>query len=654
MPEPISCPNCGGIHEPGGCPGPREIPQEEIPKEERRVLSPEEKEKKNQEKIFQRITEAGPDWESREKAILANLDKRVGCTVDLKHTVDKIILKETHEEVTNKLNAYFESIRSRFPREILKKVKKGHALRQKGNELFAKIDKIRIEKRTVDDKDFEQWNKVVGEYTDLSREPDVQFLLEVEDIIKTLIKKNKYIKKTGDNEGRFKNDAVAVFRKKEIKSKDAKTVAIEAFDVIFELDPEKIKKAYDHKVNGFYLSGTPFIFVDSSMKLQKKEVTMTHEKIHNILETVRPFYHLQIRTLLKKRLNCIKLFTEKDLSVLADKAKEILFTKTHASDIVDEHREEIIAAIEGRRQKVGKQYIQSEEDLDTLLVEFLKNLRIRDQSFSTAGVRITEMIDFLNETSKSFPDEQVRAFCRGMEREIEKQFQKVAAAVQRYNALGEKLGKDAVERIHALYSILPPSQYRHIEKYLEYKYGTGVMVDAKRECYIEYYIHSFDFSYLKIKTLAENWERVKNKLTPEDKKRLSDVSPYNPAFIAEDLDDIGQLRDYHLCLDKLGSFLGGNLEVLNEFNEFKDFVAIQFFFSFLERDLAEDFKNIPDLYAQLTSKEKGQFKATLEDYIRDFLEEDLFKRDNRLYAPEELRKMSLWENLTKIRFDKKN
>ncbi|MST03974.1 MAG: hypothetical protein EXS49_00165 [Candidatus Pacebacteria bacterium] len=433
-------------------------------------MSIENPELKPEQLVVKKTLEYGDDWESRKDAIIEKLDKKAEIIAEFKKLTDSISLETPHEEVRLKLRDYLKNIKTSFSEEM------GFML-DKYNLLYLKFKEISYELESSDtDLSNERIleNEIVcGEMIDIEKNDDVYFLIELERIIEDLIVKNKFIKENQDKEGFFLEDIKT--RKEEGEMLTGEEFSRGPFDIVFLTDDEiAINKRY---CGGYHIGNTPYSVVKNNENIKRRDITIEHEKIHNLLDGVfsmstSNINHIKNRIERYKRL--VNLNAPKNI---IDNEKGLIMG-TSFKEIIDDSHNEIMATVKNTYSEYFDMWTQEALSMaifnnSSRNAKFSTNLDFNfenaSNNLSTAGKDAGRFVEFLENEIKGEKDDDLLDFYKKLLKDFKDVFVNIYKNIILNMKYAKRLENDDYLKTYSLFAILKPYQYRHIATYIESK-----------------------------------------------------------------------------------------------------------------------------------------------------------------------------------------
>ncbi len=423
-------------------------------------------------------------WEKKRNEILESLERRVNLTEKLKERLDSITLDWANEKVERELLLFFENSLSSFSEETIERfsaleelIKKKEELEKELNDIGEIVEVYRRELTEEEYRKMELSEKIRIEkletedaIEELCRDLDISFLLKLKRTIESLIEKNRYIediRREEDPSREAIEDLLSSKHRRREIGREIKEVSFSAFDIVFDVERE------DDRILGEYFKETPFIIIYNRDENDSPEKTIEHERIHNFLDI-----SLRKKSREETRLeNWIKYYEylkerETNLDSL-EREKRFIMQMIDSLSLVDDQQEEIIAGMRrAKDEDFGVSVARKElvkEDSDDTLAE--RKFEETTGAFSTAGKTLRRICLYLKEKEEKEEDDKMKDFFSELRKNIEETFIRTVGEIKRLNEIALSLGEEAQKKLDILFLMLKPTQYRHIETYLNYLYG---------------------------------------------------------------------------------------------------------------------------------------------------------------------------------------
>lgn len=557
--------------------------------------------------------------DTKELTKFQKLEKRVNILLDLKEVIDNLGQEIEFNKTATQLNQFLSQVESNFPPTVLESYQRVAALQERLDILAGKslteldferddlLDFIEEEKKQIDQIN-EDLNKLLQDY-------DVDFLIRLNTLIKTLIKKNEYVCQISRGELSLQDELT---KQKIYPPASDKP----EFDLTAIIDIEKnpleislvLKKEYWQAVPlckysfGIYLPGTPFILIKEQDNEESINSSKEHERIHNLIDTAIPYNRpakvLDDRITLYKRL--IEL---KSPDIILENQKELILSLCEADNILDNLQNEFIAALTAKKYLFFKEKEQKNRDKIFKALGFLQEKKF-NISTSTAGDEIREVSNILTEKNlANITDKQFRNYLINQGQEIRKRFHSIfhatialLKAAEKIDEVNQIKDQKTYERVSILTYLLKPSQYLiGITRYLELKHS--------REKILNYItlgkvLTDGQLTFQTLNTLL----KFSDILNEQDKNLLARYfCNFNISFIPKEIQSLENLRHYQKLVKQCGLALRINTEYLE--NQIEGYKAV-FFLSFIETEIKNK-QAVIDFYQKLPHSEQDIFREEL-------------------------------------------
>lgn len=316
------------------------------------------------------------------------------------------------------------------------------------------------------------------EFISLRFNDEVQFIFEVDEMLTDLERKSDLLRSLNSTE---KLVAYAAQKMDErIDSADVAQVRRTPLDVVMEIRPDLYGRLQpDYEVagipvtsNGFHHPGLPITFVRDNLNSQVTNSTIRHERMHNFLEGSRTMLD---RTGQHSQESLGRMLTWIGESTKGGNPKvTTAFVRKMKTGrpILDDLQNEFLAEL-GNREVQGLGTVLMEKPNQQPTERFFNHVL----NHATAGTQAFRALDRVLNFGDASSDPLVRLQARDFAKNIEGGFNRMMDEANRTLFIGKGIDgenpkADADRRVHALLHILPPTKYRHIERYLRHRYGT--------------------------------------------------------------------------------------------------------------------------------------------------------------------------------------
>jgi len=606
-----------------------------------------------------------------EEVILEKLEKKVGIIAEITEIVNNTKLEENPEKVKEKFLHFQERVFAQYPKTypLFKEYKslsqEEEKKRNRYLELERKLSTTKLSEAEI--KEYEKLEKekekIETQLKQLTQKGGVNFdfLISIYYGINSLLDSFKFVQEIKNDRNLIIQKLKEAFRFKfETKEEEEKMkehiqdiIINNPFAINIILDKDYFEHLVGKKtIEGVHCQGSPFSLIKAMPNSKFISETIKHETNHAILKNFIPLRYSPARRLkliLEHPTKFEKLKTPKWLIEDTKKQRYNFLKKIPVQEIIDGLHLEILADINIISQHLLEPLEPSESDYPVLLK--LAGLDLEEKlnkklGFSTCQNEFNRIREILMKFHlKKDEEPEIREYCQKLKGEIEKSFLETIQEMRRALFISKHLNNEL--EIHSLLILLPPSKYRHIKRYLQFRFGKELL---------ERYNSLYDFysnpDKISFKTL-QNIELLKEELTEEEVKvlklRIEEIDDSNFAEFTNDSDlnslSLKSLREYFSKFESLNSKLGFKKDFLNRFQKK---IYWNYFNIFLINNLRDNFKKLPSLFRNLNEEERKTFLETFEDYCQTFMEEDLTDIYKQKINLAFIQKLPLWEVLQKL------
>jgi hypothetical protein len=436
------------------------------------------------EDVFPRAVESGPDWESREQDLYEQLDGQLQIARELDGIIESTRMDTPPDEVENVLFNFLEKVRLKFP-EGARDIKERSALVEELDSLAGETQKIAVETMSSALRDsrlvqegrvqitrrlLKEVQSIFNEVERISARPHVRLLTALETIIPRLVGKNRLLRRMREDPERLREFAgTFTMSGKPLDEKRVANVHYSPFGVLFILG----KDYYDEEISGNslgkHMRNSPVMFAMVEQDDYSLEDIARHESIHNILDGVAEA-GFGGRTKLSTLQRALALYSlsksvegVSKTEEFAEIRKEIL--NYGDKDALNDLHEEVVTHSE-IAERAGRDELESDEG-----VRERRRFEASSSRFATAGYIARKAHGLFQDVVEGDFDEEVKAHYRKLEADFPRTWLKFSKYIDDSVARARSIGSQAHRDVHLLMVLLRPSQYRHIPKYLEWKYG---------------------------------------------------------------------------------------------------------------------------------------------------------------------------------------
>lgn len=488
--------------------------------------------------------------EVKRQDLLSKIDKRLSIGMDLKEQIGSFTLDDSPEKVKKGLTGWFSQVLSDFPPQVQVKYQEYHRFENR----IKKLHKKGSEEAFMAAFDLEE-----SAIELLTENPDVQFLANINNAVLDLTSKNKFINGIKDDRNAMKAKITYA------DWSHVQDIIVHPFSINLMVNEDyMLKMAREPNIYGMHLTGTPISLIRTNRAKGQIDSTLRHEEIHNFLDGVMlgdpRLQHSSIDRNIKRTKESVKRYLKLNQlgapSAILEGELNLLAKGLDPIGNLDSLHEEILAAAESAVKVDFKSKTAAEITLlsSVLGIDYVPvgpTLEEATYSLKTAGIRALRWAKFLDGEIKQQNDPFVVSKLSKAGEEFERLFMRSINNARDAFLIAKILGEDAEETVHGLLYLLSPSQFHHIRKYLEYKYGRDKISKVKED---SAFIENLDFSKA---SLEKTTSLIKDNLGLL--QLLSKKETYMGDSIFEEARDIGsveEFREYKVVVEKFVSSTG--------------------------------------------------------------------------------------------------
>lgn len=546
------------------------------------------------------------NWPEKRVELLARLDLQASTVLDFNSALQEIPQDSTPDEISEKVFTIEKDVRSKFTVfEIVDSMKVLVGLRELDREVVGGKKKEAAKRISLRQ-----------EISELQTNPNVKFLVDIQSIGRSLRRKAVKVAQMKDEYMTDKDKFFDSFLPDGAAADSVSEVTFLPFEVRFFM--KKIDVSGEPKLGGFHVPEPPMSFIEEG---SFSEDSARHESLHNILDGSLELEHRR------------NIFTLVDLVRIVHKddppdvvIKEVLELIKSPYLELDNVRNEFMAQFDEAFKNGFFTGIKKDPFAYDSEKEFREGIL---SSLSTAGHDITEVkksfLRFADNINDAEAQEKIRNYVTAIDGAVLKTLHFLNDSFEIAKRLEDE---SAVDYLRAACFVLKPSQYRHLESYLEYKYGETKIMDIKKSMNIARELNPSleSLEYVEV-ALARNEildldkEIIKSKLLDfesifydnEDKK-----------FAFHSMSD---LRKFVTKYKKIASEVGIEQNELEEETEnlmFSSLLGTFRSFSFDGND------KLMDLYSDLEESEKEPFYKAFKEWISNDIGQVLADSDREI------------------------
>lgn len=258
------------------------------------------------------------------------------------------------------------------------------------------------------------------------------------------------------------------------------------FSVTFifaEADYAVVAKRYGYHPrfnDGIHLGNSEFNFIKAKRDKSEQDEAIRHENIHNLLDATK--YEIR-QSNPASTIHELTSWIKQDYKVngeeaALDRAREY-FGGSRIRDLIDGIHEELLAELENIES--GQAWLT--EHVDSVMSTHIdSDMDIRN--FATVGEYVYTTLRVIREYKNTAPPAFATVFER-LENIFTQRVQRIVTDLRSAIYTASRLGPEAFGEIHILAAVLKPTQYHHMKKYLEHKYGKDKVALASSDLFKE-------------------------------------------------------------------------------------------------------------------------------------------------------------------------
>lgn len=581
-----------------------------------------------------RSTESQSPWKAKEVQILEGIDKKVGIITAFRSELDACTLQDPQDRVQQRLQGFLSGVIQQFPPDVIDGYQKYQALDARIK--TATRDSISLGSDWEDDEERER----------LLQNPDVRFLATMRQLTDDLVRKNQQVHDFIAKPDTLK-PILSELGERGFALDRAKDIRYQPFSITFIVDRPDLPSSADYA--GLHFSGTPFnIALDRGVATER---TVRHEEIHNRIDGAKALESIDPRKIVKGKFDRL----EKTSPIMA-RILKIDLMKLRPAELVNHLQNEMLAHVQtaetDRFQTNYADIVQAaglDEGTFKMMFDGTNDLNRYAGIFSTAGRRMLELLQFLDQQAKTAKDPDIRESSRSLRKKVGDMFTGSVMSIETGLSIGARISEDAHLATHMLLYVLKPSQYHHINRFLRYKYGNAA-VEAAIESKALGDLLSFYPEELKV--FVAQAEKQKGKISPVDKEKIEErIRSFNVWDYGDLAIDLNTRKQYQTLLERAGEALG--IDVSNSIPRILKGLSEARLFDQIREDLGDNFDHLPNIYQALNAEDREIFADMLSVYMASDILDDLKSPEGRKLTTEELRTTRQWDVVRQLGLEEK-
>lgn len=571
--------------------------------------------------------------ESRRTALLESLERRVDGVRELRQTIDSFGPDADPREIKRGFVTIVNGVAERLPAEKLQMIHEASEITRvlnlvSGNESGAGTGPSAERSPKMSEREKEALEGAGKRLQEIVSDPDLVFLNSFTGLTRDLLKKNDAVRALGGDRKKAVEFAVSAMEQP-IDAARVRDVRIGAFDVGLVIEPGHYDDVFgeagdeaDVRSEGRHRKGTPVYVVRETESRENMEQTTRHERTHIILEGAGEIRRFPIDRYISSELAVAEAGGDVKAAFFGFPAK------ARNDLIIDSQHNELLAGLEEAEN--GDFGLSEPGDLHPYDV------------FSTASAKWFKTIAVLmSAEGRAELGGDIRGKCAATRSDVHNSVFRLARVISADVSVAKRLGPDALEDVHALFAVLPPSKYPDIRLFLEHRYGKEKVREFWRLHEKERNARLID----SIHGIREKLERDPAAIPPQQIKiavmsrlrhclvsrtGISDLPDF--VRLAADMDRINELSGDERALD------GTISSVWSIFADRK-----------FRESIVDGFRGIPELYDGLPEGQKEPFRKAAERYFKTVFLSDLV--DKGIATPEthpNIEELPQWKVIKKI------
>lgn len=387
--------------------------------------------------------------EEQREAIYEQLNWRVESVLALKDSIDRV---ESAEEVGEVLSTARASIHRDLPPGVEAGAQRYHALR-------ASMDQPNLT------------GSEIIEYLNFEPSDDVRFVVELDNIVTDLERKSEVVRRlhTPEDAARY----AFVRTRQPVGASDIIGMRQTPYDVSLILRRSAFDRL-DEGSTGLHARGVPVEFIREDADPVRLDQTIEHERMHNFIEGSQTLLGRSSHELAQHSKELQRYVKEGPESEELRAYRTEYFGGIRSGRLVIEAlHNEFLAELCSREARGFGSTVNNLPGTEREAKRFLHHVA----EHATAGAQVYFTHRGLREDARGAKgDPRARERANVLSSSLRRNFVQMMDTANRVLYIGKELdrrgsGVDADRRVHALLYLLPPTKYRHIERYLRHRYG---------------------------------------------------------------------------------------------------------------------------------------------------------------------------------------
>jgi hypothetical protein len=580
--------------------------------------------------------------ENSREALFNGLERKVDILRAFKGSIESMSPDDSSDAIGRSLDNFLVSSTSQFPEETQKKFLRYIELLNDSSTPPESIDIL---------------DSIEAEMIQLSSDPDVYFLINLEGMVEDLKIKNFQVNAIKDDPDAIKKYAEYV----NDKSPDwdlLRDTIITPFSISLVMDSGEMTRIADSdETAGFHISETPINFI-RQMRHDNIRKILRHENIHNLVDNVD---HLTVTNSYKLESQIADRAIQLDKAIeqgmpgdIVDKQRRLLIEHLSPAYMLNSLHNEMLAHVMNVEENSFQtsKYLEIKDSPDTHTPD-VEDPKFYNSTlmYSTAGKLMREAMELLEFLVHEHDGEEIGEICKSALESNKRGWLNLTQDIRQTLSIATRLGEDASTDAHLLFYILTPTQFQYTQRFLEYKYGKDEVKFAEESML---FTDNFQFDIDSFDQIVDSLPQIHDSLTPMDRAicinkfdRLIEGSLTCKDY---DISDIDSARKYCQIAERLRGSMSG--EVVDKI---KSNIISSYCYDSVKNNVLINHDKLDDLYKQLCvtleeldEDEREEYSEAFQSYLDTELRLDLSNILDKNIGYEKLDEFPIWDVLMKF------
>lgn len=407
---------------------------------------------------------------------LDRLNYKVEAVLDFGWTIERLDPHAGPEETHRALGDIRATVEQIFPPTTLVRYQRLKAVRQREREL--NISNMRLQEGGDLDASMAaiaaqraELRQLEDEELTLFEDEDLQFLMNVDGVLDDLGSKNNIVDALRGDPARTIDELNAYLREDKLNLDDIVELQYTPFEITAVLKSsayDRVCGKDDQDSLGIHFSRSPYSIVRAGPDIEK---TIHHESVHNLIDQasgIGQYSTSRLEDLVERH------------AATNDAAERFEIEQRVAQHrprvLVNQMHNELLAELGHWEQHPWNKNRSKILFLDP---NRPKSFEFHANNYSTAGNDAAEISALLEKIGRECKDEATREQILGTREAFRQGFTQAVEHMRQALISTRSRGEKAMDELHALLFVLPPSRYRHLDRYLDGRHETGPKSEAK-------------------------------------------------------------------------------------------------------------------------------------------------------------------------------